>query len=178
MDAIYLDNAATTPVRPEVRAAMQPFLSERFGNASSVHGRGREARAALEEARARLAAVLGATPAEIVFTRGGTEADNLAVLGRARLCPGASVVCSAVEHRAVLASAEAAAEEGHPLQILPVDAAGLVDPAALTPLLDEKPAVVSVMWVNNEVGVVQPVYALAEACAAGGVVFHSDAIQA
>ncbi|HET8656030.1 MAG TPA: cysteine desulfurase family protein [Longimicrobiaceae bacterium] len=178
METIYLDNAATTPVRTEVRAAMLPFLSDRFGNPSSVHRFGREARAALEEARARLAAVLGAAASEIVFTRGGSEADNLAVLGRARAERGAPVVCSAIEHKAVLATAHAAEEEGHPLSILPVDANGVVDPAALEPLLHPAPAVVSVMWVNNEVGTVQPIEALADRCAAAGVAFHTDAIQA
>jgi cysteine desulfurase len=178
MDAIYLDYSATTPVRREVRESMLPLLDERFGNPSSVHRWGREARAALEQARARLAAVLGATPAEIVFTRGGTESDNLAVLGRARLLPGRAVVCSAIEHKAVLASAHAAAGGGNPLHILPVGSDGVVDAGALQPFLADAPAVVSVMWVNNEVGTVQPVQRLAEECAAAGVAFHTDAVQA
>src|SRR5690606_20165338 len=108
MNPIYLDYAATTPMRREVREAMRPYFDDRFGNPSSVHRWGRQARAALEEARARLATVLGAEPGEIVFTRGGTEADNLAVLGRSRSAPGRSVVCSVIEHKAVLASALAA----------------------------------------------------------------------
>jgi cysteine desulfurase len=122
--------------------------------------------------------VLGAAPSEIVFTRGGTEADNLAILGRARHLRGAPVVCSAIEHKAVLASAEAARAEGNPLHLLPVSSGGIVDADALQPLLAASPSVVSVMWVNNEVGTVQPVQRLAEECAAAGVAFHTDAIQA
>ena len=178
MEPIYLDYAATTPVRREVREAMDRVDLERFGNPSSVHRWGREARAALEDARARLAALLGAAPSEIIFTRGGTEADNLAVLGRARVQHGKPVVCSAIEHRAVLATARAAEAEGSPLHILPVNHAGLVEVDALEPFLNPTPAVVSVMWVNNEVGTVQPIAQLAERCAAAGAVFHSDAIQA
>src|SRR5690606_22967039 len=178
MDPIYLDFAATTPVRREVREAMRPYQDVRFGNASSLHRWGREARAALEGARDRLAATLGAQPAEIVFTRGGTEADNLAVLGRTRVARGQPVVCSAIEHKAVLATAQASQEEGNPLHLLPCDFRGQVDAAAVDPLLRSDPAVVSVMWVNNETGVVQPVDELAERCSAAGVAFHTDAVQA
>lgn len=178
MKPIYLDHAASTPLRPEVREAMLPFLSERFGNPSSLHRWGRESRAQLENARARLAGVLGASASEIVFTRGGTEADNLAVLGRARARRGAPVVCSAIEHKAVLAAARAAEAEGTPLHVLPVDATGTVRAASLDGVLAREPAVVSVMWVNNEVGTVQPITELVERCGAAGVVFHSDAIQA
>lgn len=178
MKPIYLDYSATTPVRREVLDAMLPLYEEQFGNASSIHRWGREARAVLEQARARLAAVLGAAPSEIVFTRGGTEADNLAILGRARHLRGAPVVCSAIEHKAVLASAEAARAEGNPLHLLPASSGGIVDADALQPLLAASPSVVSVMWVNNEVGTVQPVQRLAEECAAAGVAFHTDAIQA
>ena len=178
MQPIYLDYAATTPMRREVREAMRPFLDDRFGNASSVHSWGRSARAALEEARARLASLIGASPAEIVFTRGGTEADNLAVLGRARAEKGAAVVCSAIEHKAVLMTARAAEAEGNPLHLLPCDPRGVVETGALDEHLPARPAVVSVMWVNNEIGTIQPVGALAERCAAAGVVFHTDAVQA
>lgn len=178
MNAIYLDNAATTPVRREVREAMRPYLSERFGNASSIHRWGREARLALEEARERIAAALGVNAGEIVFTRGGTESDNLAVLGRSRLRRGQPVVCSAIEHRAVLATAHAAEAEGNPLHLLIPDASGRIDPAQLDDLLGLQPAVVSVMWVNNEIGVVQPVHELAARCAGAGVAFHTDAVQA
>jgi len=178
MEPTYLDYAATTPLRREVREAMSRVQAERFGNPSSLHRWGREARATLEDARARLASLLGASPAEIVFTRGGTEADNLAVMGRARAARGAAVVCSAIEHRAVLATARAAELEGAPLHILPVSRDGVVEIDALSPLLGLRPAVVSVMWVNNEIGTIQPIPELAALCSAAGVVFHSDAIQA
>lgn len=178
MEPIYLDYAATTPVRREVRELMARVGAERFGNPSSVHRWGREARAALEDARARIAALLGASPSEIIFTRGGTEADNLAILGRARVSPHRPIVCSAIEHRAVLATARAAEAEGHPLHILPVDHNGVVEVDSLPPLLPEQPAVVSVMAVNNEVGTIQPVRELAEMCSDAGVAFHTDAIQA
>lgn len=178
MEPIYLDHAATTPLRTEVRDAILPFWEERFGNPSSVHRWGRMARAALDNARAQLAEVLGALPGEIVFTRGGTEADNLAVLGRARVARGAPVVCSTIEHRAVLAAAEAAAAEGSTLHLLPVDQHGRVQLHVLEDLLRDRPAVVSVMWVNNEVGTIQPVSEIAERCRAAGVPFHTDAVQA
>ncbi|HEX5724600.1 MAG TPA: cysteine desulfurase family protein [Longimicrobiaceae bacterium] len=177
-DPIYLDYAASTPVRPEARAAMLPLLEGTFGNPSSLHAFGRRARAVLEDARARLARVLGAAPAELVFTRAGSEADNLAVLGRARLLRGAPVVCSAVEHKAVLGAARAAAAEGSPLVVLPVDGSGVVRLDALEAALRETPAVVSVMWASNEVGTLQPVDEVARRCAAAGVAFHSDAVQA
>lgn len=172
-DSVYLDHAATTPLRAEVRDAMLTAYGERWGNPSSVHRFGREARAALEGARARLAAVIGAHPAEVVFTRGGTEADNLAVLGLAR---GGRVACSAVEHSAVLRAAEAAGG-GTPL-LLPVDGEGVVRVDALDEALAAPPAVVAVMWASNETGAVQPVSAVAERCAEQGVPFHTDAVQA
>ncbi|MDP9349286.1 MAG: aminotransferase class V-fold PLP-dependent enzyme, partial [Gemmatimonadota bacterium] len=178
MEPVYLDHAATTTLRPEVREALLPFLGGRWGNPSSTHRWGREARAALEDARARLAAVLGASPAEIHFSRGGTESDNLAVLGRARALPGAPVVCSAVEHKAVLQSARAAEREGSPRRTLPVDGDGVVREEALPELLAARPAVVSVMWANNETGALQPVERVAERCREAGVTFHTDAVQA
>ncbi|HEU0053484.1 MAG TPA: aminotransferase class V-fold PLP-dependent enzyme, partial [Longimicrobium sp.] len=177
-DLVYLDHAATTPVRREAREAMLPFLEGRWGNPSSTHRWGRDARAALEDARARLAAVLGASPAELFFTRAGTEADNLAVLGRARAVPGAGVAVAATEHKAVLAAAKAAHAEGAPLRILRVDGDGVVSLDALDEALAERPAVLSVMWANNEVGTLQPVGEIAARCAAAGVAFHSDAVQA
>ncbi|CAN5701226.1 cysteine desulfurase NifS [soil metagenome] len=178
MDPIYLDHAATTPLRAEVRDAMLPFWDECFGNPSSVHRWGRAARAALDTARVQLAEVLGASPGEIVFTRGGTEDDNLAVLGRTRMAPGAPVVCSAIEHRAVLAAGDAAVSEGATLHLLAVNRQGVVQLDVLEELLRQNPAVVSVMWVNNEVGTIQPVREIAERCRAAGVTFHTDAVQA
>jgi cysteine desulfurase len=175
---IYLDHSASTPVRPEVREAMLRVLAESFGNPSSLHRWGRASRAALEDARARFAAVIGAESAEVVFTRGGTEADNLALAGRARVSPRAAIACSAVEHKAVLATAQALEAEGHPLHVIPVDGDGVVELDALPSILHAAPAVVSVMWANNEVGVLQPLRAVAEACRDAGVAFHSDAVQA
>lgn len=178
METIYLDHAATTPLRPEARQAWLRTAQERPGNPSSVHRLGREARAALEDSRARVAAVLGCQPAEVVFTRGGTEADNLAILGRARHRPDAPVVAAATEHRAVLGAARRAEAEGSPLHLLPVDAEGRVELGELEALLDREPAVVAVAWANNETGTVQPVARIGALCRARGVAFHTDAVQA
>src|SRR5215207_5018485 len=180
-EPIYLDHAATTPIRREVLAAMEPFLGPRFGNPSSVHRWGREARAALDEARERVAQCLGANADEVCFTSGGTEGDNLAVLGGWRAARGAgrnAVVTTPVEHKAVLAVAHQAAREGAEERMLAVDANGLVDRASFDALVREDVAVCSVMWVNNEIGVIQQVPALAEAAKARGAIFHTDAVQA
>jgi cysteine desulfurase len=178
---IYLDHAATTPVRPEVRAAMEPFYGPQFGNPSSAHRWGRAARAALDEARERLGAVMGARADEVVFTSGGTEADNLAVLGAWRARRGdarRAVVSTPVEHKAVLAAVAHAAADGAAERLLRIDGDGVVDPASADGMLGADAAVCSVMWVNNETGVVQPVPALAERARARGVVMHTDAVQA
>ena len=181
--ATYLDNAATTPVRPEVLEAMLPYLGkEAFGNPSSAHRFGRAARAGVEEAKRAVAEALGAEPNQVVFTSGGTEADNLAIIGAALAARDRGspfrVVVSATEHKAALAAAHAVKHLGGEEVILPVTAAGRVDPAALEGALAAGVAVVSVMWVNNEVGTIQPVRALADRCSAAGVPFHSDAVQA
>jgi cysteine desulfurase len=181
MNAIYLDHAATTPVRPEVLEAMLPFYTERFGNPSSAHAFGRQARAALEDARERVALVLGARRGEIVFTSGGTESDNLAVLGRARwgIRTGATTVaCSAIEHKAVLSATKQAATEGATPLIVGVDTEARVDLDAVNQALAQRPAVLSVMWVNNEVGAIQPIEQIADLCARARVVLHTDAVQA
>ncbi|HEX9885119.1 MAG TPA: cysteine desulfurase family protein [Longimicrobiales bacterium] len=182
MDFIYLDHAATTPLRPEVREAMAPYLDEAFGNPSSAHRWGRQAAAALEGARASVAATLGARPPEVHFTRGGTESDNLAIFGRARLPrPGGgrpSIVHSAVEHHAVLEAARWEEALGVRRRVLAVDPTGRLDLDALDQALEDLPAVVSVMWVNNEVGMVLPVPEVAERCQARGVPLHTDAVQA
>ena len=182
---VYLDNAATTPVRPEVLEAMLPYLGrDAFGNPSSAHRFGRAARAGLEQAKRSIAEVLGGgvEPGQVIFTSGGTEADNLAVIGsalaaRARGGPF-RVAVSAVEHKAVLAAAHAVTQLGGEEIVLPVDGAGRVSEDALSAALERGVAVVSVMWVNNEVGVVQPVARLAERCRGAGVPFHVDAVQA
>jgi cysteine desulfurase len=180
-DPIYLDHAATTPIRAEVLDAMQPFFGPRFGNPSSVHRWGREARAALDEARERLARCLGASPDELCFTSCGTEADNMAVLGvwRARRGEGRlAVVTTPIEHKAVLAVAHEVRAEGGEERLLDVSPAGTVDDRSFDAQVRDDVAVCSVMWVNNEIGVVQSVPSLAERARARGVVFHTDAVQA
>ncbi|HVZ76741.1 MAG TPA: cysteine desulfurase family protein [Gemmatimonadaceae bacterium] len=180
-EPIYLDHAATTPVRAEVLEAMQPFFGPRFGNPSSVHRWGREARAALDEARERVARCLGAHPDEVCFTSGGTESDNLAVLGswHAQREQGKrAVVTTPIEHKAVLAAAHQAAKEGAEERLLTMTADGLVDRASYDAAVTDDVAVVSVMWVNNEIGVVQPIQELAELAKARGAVFHTDGVQA
>lgn len=180
---VYLDYAATAPVRPEVLEAMLPYLGPgAFGNPSSAHRFGRLARAGLEQARREVAEALGAEPNQVVFTSGGTEADNLAVLGaclaaRGEGRPMHAAVC-ATEHKAVLAAAHAVTHLGGEETILPVDSAGLVEFDALDRTLARRPAVVSVMWVNNEIGVVQPAAEIAGRCREAKVVFHTDAVQA
>ncbi|MFL5575845.1 MAG: cysteine desulfurase family protein [Gemmatimonadaceae bacterium] len=182
---IYLDHAATTPVRPEVVAAMAPFFGPRFGNPSSMHRWGREARAALDEARERVAKCLGAHPDEVCFVSCGTEGDNLAVLGGWRALharqgrpPRNGVVTTPLEHKAVLAAVHQAAREGAEERLLAVDGRGVVDDASFDALVRDDVAVCSVMWVNNEVGVMQDVPALAARARERGVCFHTDAVQA
>src|SRR5438034_9812014 len=180
---VYLDNAATTPVRPEVLEAMLPYLGrDAFGNPSSAHRFGRAARAGIEEAKRTIAEALGAEPNQVIFTSGGTEADNLAVIGAALAARDRGgpfrVAVSAIEHKAVLAAAHAVTHLGGEEIILPVGASGLVEEGALADALRRGVAIVSVMWVNNEVGVVQAVARLAARCRDAQVCFHSDAVQA
>lgn len=180
-DPVYLDHAATTPVRDEVMAAMVPFFGPRFGNPSSVHRWGREARVALDEARERLAACLGANPDEICFTSGGTEGDNFAILGTARTlrAQGRTVaVTTPIEHKAILAAVHQVAHEGGGERLVAVTADGLVDRADYARCLGPDVAIASVMWVNNEVGVMQDVPSLAAEAKSHGIVFHTDAVQA
>ncbi|MGN6393354.1 MAG: cysteine desulfurase family protein [Gemmatimonadales bacterium] len=180
---VYLDHAATTPVRPEVLEAMLPFLTaEAFGNPSSAHRFGRTARAGLEQARRAVALAVGAEPNQVIFTSGGTEADNLGIVGAALAARDRGTemcaVVSAIEHKAILAAAHAVCHLGGREVLLPVDGEGRVDLDALDQALAGRPAVVSVMWVNNEVGVVQPVAEIAGRCREAGVAFHTDAVQA
>ena len=178
---IYLDHAATTPVREEVFEAMKPFYGPRFGNPSSTHRWGREARAALDEARERVGRCLGARPDEICFTSGGTEGDNLAILGgwRALRAKGRkAVVTTPIEHKAILGAVHQAAREGADERMLPMTADGVVDLGAMRSVLDEDVAVCSVMWVTNEIGTIQPLAAVADAAKDCGALMHTDAVQA
>lgn len=180
---VYLDHAATTPVRPEVLEAMLPFLTETaFGNPSSAHRFGRAARAGIEQAKRQVAAAVGAEPNQVVFTSGGTEADNLAIIGSALAARENGkrmlVAVSATEHKAVLAAAHAVTHLGGEEAIIPVDRDGMVDFDALDRVLARSPAAVSVMWVNNETGAIQPVQEIAARCHQAGACFHTDAVQA
>ena len=182
---VYLDNAATTPLDERVLEAMLPYLRGGApnglprGNPSSLHASGAAAREAVEEARASVARLVGASPGEILFTAGGTESDNLAVLGLATASPEKRhVVISAVEHPAVRGAAAHLEAAGYEVTKLGVDADGLVDPDELAKALRPDTALAAVMWANNEVGAVQPVEELAALCRKAGVPFHVDAVQA
>lgn len=180
-DPIYLDHAATTPVREEVFEAMKPFYGPRFGNPSSTHRWGRDARAALDEARERLANCLGAHPDEVSINSCGTEGDNMAVLGtwrQLREQGRQAVVTTPIEHKAVLAAAHQVAHEGGEERLLEVDRNGVVVDASFDALVRDDVAVCSIMWVNNETGVLQDIPSLAERAKARGVVFHTDGVQA
>ena len=177
--AIYLDHAATTPLHPEVLDAMLPYLREHHGNASSIHASGRRARQGIDEAREQIAALIGAKPREIVFTSGGTEADNLAVKGLAWAgsARGRHVVTSAVEHKAVLNACAILERRGFEVTYLPVDRYGRVDPADVAAALTPRTVLVSIMAANNEVGTLQPVEEIGAVCREARVPFHTDAVQ-
>lgn len=176
MRLIYMDANATTPVLPEVLDAMRPFWAEEFGNASSIHQRGQHARAAVDRARESVARLLGCRAAEIVFTSGGTESDNMALFGV--LAAGDHMITSSIEHHAVLHAAEALAERGVEVTFLPCTSDGLIEVAALEAALRPNTKLVSIMLANNETGAIQPVRELADRTHAAGALFHTDAIQA
>src|SRR5438477_12183669 len=176
MPHIYLDNNATTPILPEVFEAMRPYFGERFGNASSIHHYGQETRAAVEHARESVAALLGCRPAEVVFTSGGTEADNLAIFGLVR--PGDHVITSTIEHHAVLNSCKHLQEKGIEVTFVPVDGRCLVDPEDVRRALRPNTKLVTIMMANNETGVLQPVNEIGKVCSEADVYFHTDAVQA
>ena len=183
MKAVYLDHAATTPIRNEVREAMEPYLSEFFGNPSSLHRWGREASAALENARATVAEALSVSPKEIYFTRGGTESDNLAVLGCCKFMEThkkqLTLVVSAIEHSAILDPAKLVTEwQGVELVTLPVSQDGVLDQEPLKLALESGPTVVSLLWVNNETGLVFPVAEISGLVNELGGTMHTDAVQA
>lgn len=176
MRRLYLDHAATTPLDPRVLEAMHPVLTAHYGNASSVHAAGRQARVTVEACREQVAALLGAEPAEIVFTSGGTESDNAALYGlRTPERPG--LVTSAAEHEAVLRVAEARAAAGDPVVVLAPGPTGALAPAALAAALDDATGLVSLMHANNEVGTLSDLPGLAAACRARGALLHTDAVQ-
>ncbi|MFN2474976.1 MAG: cysteine desulfurase family protein, partial [Chthoniobacterales bacterium] len=175
------DYNATTPLCDAARAAMLPYLERHFGNASSIHSAGREARAAIDDARDQLAGLLHAKPHELVFTGSGTESNNLAVLGLARIRRdrGRHLICSSVEHHAVLHAFEHLQErEGFDVTVLSVDSQGVVDPEEVAGSIRADTSLVSVMSANNETGVLQPMHEIAEVCRAKGVLLHSDMVQA
>ena len=176
MQRVYLDNNATTPVLPEVLEAMRPYFLGQFGNASSIHQQGQQARAAVEHAREHIADLINAREAEIVFTSGGTEGDNLALFG---LChPGDHLITSTIEHHAVLNSAQRLEKLGVEVTYVQVDGQGIVDPDAVKRALRPNTKLVSVMLANNETGVVQNAAAIGQIAAEADVYFHTDAVQA
>ncbi len=178
--SIYLDHAATTPLRPEVLDAMLPYLTEHWGNPSSIYSSARRARQGLDEARERIAGRLGAKPREIVFTSGGSEAVNLAIKGAAWAASarGRHLITSSVEHKAGLHTCQLLERSGFEVTYLPVDRFGRVDPAEVAAAITERTTLVSVMYANNEVGTVQRIAEIGAICRDRRVLFHTDAIQA
>jgi cysteine desulfurase len=176
---LYFDYCATTPLHPQVREAILSVLDDNFGNPSSMHGFGRQARSQVENARTQVAAGIGASPDEIIFTSGATEANNLAITGTLRrLAPVKNhLIISAIEHHAVLHTAEALADEGFQLTILPVDRQGMVSADSLANALRPETALVSIMMVNNEVGTLQNISQLATLAKEKDTLFHTDAVQ-
>ncbi|HEY0759827.1 MAG TPA: cysteine desulfurase family protein [Acidisarcina sp.] len=176
MRRVYMDANATTPLLPEVFDAMRPYLLEQFGNASSIHFHGQHARSAVDHAREQVSALLNCRPAEIVFTSGGTEGDNLSIFGLMR--PGDHLITTSIEHHAVLHTAERLRDRGFDVTFLPVNSAGVVDPEEVRRALRPNTRLVSVMMANNETGAIQPVAEIGRIAAAADVYFHTDAVQA
>lgn len=179
MKRVYLDHNATTPLHPDVLEEMVPFLKGKYGNASSIHAFGREARVAIDEARETVAHGLGADPAEIFFTSGGTEADNLAVKGTAYFNRkrGNHIVTSKIEHHAVLQPCQFLEREGFEVTYVSSDSFGMVDPAEVAKAITDKTILVTIMHANNEVGTLQPIKEIGAICREKGVTFHTDAVQ-
>jgi len=180
MKTVYLDHNATTPVHPEVFEAMKPYFTEKFGNASSIYSIGREAKAGLEEAREKTASILGCKPAEIYFTSGGTESDNFAIKGIAfaNRKRGKHIITSPIEHHADERSCEFLEKEGFEITTLGVDPEGLVDPGELANALRKDTILVTIMYANNETGIIQDLPSLVDAAHKTGACFHTDAVQA
>jgi len=179
MKRIYLDYAASTPVHPDVIKAMNEYFTDKFGNPASIHSRGLEAKAAVEKTREEMARMLGAKPDEIIFTSGGSEADNFAVKGVASALreKGDHLVTCAIEHHAVLETCQYLGDNGFKLTVLPVDRYGLVDPAEVKRAITDRTVLVSIMHANNEIGTVEPVAEIGRICRERGVYFHTDAVQ-
>src|ERR1700749_1189126 len=175
MRRVYLDNNATTPVLPEVFEAMRPFYLEQFGNASSIHHYGQHARGAVERARGHVAALLNARPAEVVFTSGGTEADNLGIFGLVQR--GDHVITSTIEHSAVLNTCKRLEQMGCEVTFVPVNSRGEIDPEEVRRSLRPNTRLISLMMANNETGVVQPVEEFGKIAQEADVFFHTDAVQ-
>jgi len=180
MKRIYFDHNATTPIAPEVLAAMLPYLTEEYGNASSIHAYGQNARGAVEQARSSVAALVGARAADIMFTSGGTESNNHAILGAVAAAPGKAkhVITSAIEHVAVLDPCRALAKNGIDLTVLPVDHEGLVNPEDLRRAIRPETVLITLMLANNEIGTIEPIEEIGKIAAEKGIVFHTDAVQA
>ncbi|MGB9663025.1 MAG: cysteine desulfurase NifS [Moorellaceae bacterium] len=179
MRRVYLDHSATTPVRPEVLEEMLPFLKDQFGNPSTIYSWGRHARSAVEEARTRVAKLIGAQPEEIVFTSGGTEADNMALIGvaYANQKKGNHIITSSIEHHAVLDTAQYLKRQGFEVTFLPVTPEGLVRVEDVAEALTDKTILISIMHVNNEVGTIQPIREIGKLARERGIIFHTDAVQ-
>lgn len=180
MRMVYLDHNATTPVHPQVLDAMRPYFTEKFGNASSIHQSGREAKAALEDARLKIAALLGCKSSEIYFTSGGTESDNFGIKGVAFVnrIKGRHIITSSIEHHAVDVSCKFLEKEGFEVTYLPVDSEGIVDPDDLKKALRKDTILITVMHANNETGVIQDLKSLISVARDAGILFHTDAVQA
>jgi cysteine desulfurase len=176
MKRVYMDANATTPLVPEVLDAMRPYFMEHFGNASSIHQQGQQARAAVEHARESVAALLNCRPAEIVFTSGGTESDNLALFGLVQ--PGDHLITSSIEHHAILHAAEKLRDRGTEVTFLPVSAEGVVDPQDVRRAIQPNTKLISIMMANNETGAIQPVSEIGRIAADADIYFHTDAVQA
>ncbi|MGE5544006.1 MAG: cysteine desulfurase NifS [Bacillota bacterium] len=179
MKRVYMDHSATTPVDPQVLRAMEPYLTEEYGNPSSVHRMGQIARNGVETAREQVARLLNASPEEIIFTSGGTEADNLAILGLMETMPpqGQNIITTAIEHHAVLDVFTYLGRKGYDVTILPVNGYGMVEPETLERAMKPNTVLVSIMHANNEIGTIQPIKQLAAIARQGGAIFHTDAVQ-
>ncbi|WP_298668537.1 cysteine desulfurase NifS, partial [uncultured Methanofollis sp.] len=177
---VYMDHAATTPVKPDVLEAMLPYFSEKFGNPSSVYALARDSKEAVEHARAQVAAAIGASPDEIFFTAGGSESDNWAIKGTAfaNRKKGDHIITTAIEHHAVLHTCEYLEKQGFKVTYLPVDRYGMVDPADVEAAITDRTILVTVMTANNEIGTLQPIREIGRIAHAHGVPFHTDAVQA